>query len=141
MNGGQEVPGDFVISCGDRPELLKLGEEILDEMTGLIEMLVEFPWLTPVGFGWNDGGLPGFFEGEDNTLVRVIGFIGDDLLCRDLRQEVISAREIMYFSSRQMKPGWVAQRVDRGMDLRAQSASGSSNGLVFTSFFCAPALC
>jgi hypothetical protein len=36
---------------------------------------------------------------------------------------------------------WVAERVDDGMDLGRQAASGAAEGLLFAPFLRAPALC
>jgi len=141
VNAGQEVPGEFVVSGCDRPELFEFGEEILDEMAFLVEVLVELAGHAPVGFGRDDYTFAGLLERFDDALVRVIGLIGDQLVCFERRQKVVGTSQIMRLSAGQMKPGRVAQRIDGGVDLRAQPAAGSSDRLILAGFFWAPALC
>jgi hypothetical protein len=141
VNAGQKIPGSFVVSCCNRPELFEFGEETFDEMAFLIEVLVEFAGQAPVGFRRDDHALASFLERFDDTLVRVIGLVSDKLVRFEGREKVVGARQIMRLSARQMKSGWVAQRIDGGMDLRAQPAAGSSDRLILAGFFWAPALC
>ena len=47
----------------------------------------------------------------------------------------------MRLTRRQMKTGRIAERVDSGVDFRAQSAFTAADRLVLATFFCAPALC
>jgi len=141
VNAGQEVPGEFVVSGCDRPELFEFGEEILDEMAFFVEVPVELARHAPVGFWWDDDTLAGLLERFDDALVRVIGLIGDQLLGFERRYEVVGARQIMRLSAGQMEPGRIAERIDSGVDLRAQPAAGSSDRLILTGFFWAPALC
>jgi hypothetical protein len=56
VNTGEEVSGGFVIASCDGPELLEFAEEILDEVTCLIEMLVIVAGLFAVLFRGNDSG-------------------------------------------------------------------------------------
>lgn len=43
VDGTQKVADRFVVARGNGPVLLELGEEVLDQMPGLIEMLVVVP--------------------------------------------------------------------------------------------------
>jgi len=54
---------------------------------------------------------------------------------------LIGADEIVLLTSGQEDADWIAQGVDEGMDLGAQSASRAPDRLVFPIFFWAPALC
>jgi hypothetical protein len=54
---------------------------------------------------------------------------------------VVGADEIMCLAPTQEEPDRVAQRIDQGMDLGAQSAARSPDRLILAGFFCAPALC
>jgi hypothetical protein len=47
----------------------------------------------------------------------------------------------MHLSGREMKASRIAQRIDRGVNFRAQSAFAAADRLVFAVFFCPPALC
>jgi hypothetical protein len=54
---------------------------------------------------------------------------------------MIGADQIVGLACGQNKADRIAECVDQGMDLGAQSTSGASDRLVFTDFFWAPALC
>ncbi len=41
MNAGQEASCGLVVAGGNGPELLELGEEVLDQMPGLVEVFVK----------------------------------------------------------------------------------------------------
>ena len=55
--------------------------------------------------------------------------------------EIYGAFQIMGLPRRQEEVQRIAQRIDQGMDFRAQSAFAAPDRLVFAVFFCAPALC
>jgi hypothetical protein len=57
----------------------------------------------------------------------------------DLIQQRFGLAEVGDLSGRQREADRVAQSIDDGVDLRGQSASGASDGLVFAVFFRAPA--
>ena len=54
---------------------------------------------------------------------------------------MIGADEIMRLAAGQEEADRVAERIDERMDLGAQPAARAADGLVFASFFWAPALC
>ena len=54
---------------------------------------------------------------------------------------MVGAKQVMGLAAGENKGDRIAERVDQGMDFRAQSSSGSPDGLVFADFFFAPALC
>ncbi len=54
---------------------------------------------------------------------------------------MIGTDQVVRLAAGQEKAGWVAERIDRGMDLGAQSAARAPDGLVLAGFFWAPALC
>jgi len=54
MDGGQEVPGEFVITRCDPPEVFEATEATLDNIAPFIGALAEAVEGDPVGFVWND---------------------------------------------------------------------------------------
>jgi hypothetical protein len=141
MDGCQEISRGFVIAGGDGAELLEFGEEILDEVTRFVKLLVILALVLAIGFGRDDGALAGSFERLDDTLVGVETFVGDHDVGRDLRQQDVGAVEIAGLSGREREAGRIAQSIDRRIDLGAQSAFAAADGFVFAGFFLAPAEC
>ncbi len=43
VNAGQEALRGLVVSGGNRPELLELGEEVLDQVPGLVARFSQMP--------------------------------------------------------------------------------------------------
>jgi hypothetical protein len=54
---------------------------------------------------------------------------------------VVGPDQVVCFAAGQEEADRVAQRIDQGVDLGAQSAARAPDRLVLTSFFWAPALC
>jgi hypothetical protein len=61
--------------------------------------------------------------------VGVERLVGDEGLGLDVGQERVGAFEVMGLSGREVKTRRIAQRIDRGMDLRAQPATAAPEGL------------
>ena len=69
------------------------------------------------------------------------GFVGDECISLHLRQQMISAHQVMGLAAGQEEVDRVAERIGQGMDLGAQSAARAPDRLVLADFFWAPALC
>ena len=54
MDGCQEVPGKFVVTSCDPPEVLEAAEATFDDIAPFIGALAEAVEGYPVGFVWND---------------------------------------------------------------------------------------
>ncbi len=54
---------------------------------------------------------------------------------------MIRSDQIVGLPACQVEADWVAERIDQGVDLGAQSTAGSSDRLVLAGFFWASALC
>ena len=141
MDGGEKISGGFVVACGDGSKLLEFAKEIFDQAASFLEIFVVRARLFAVGLCWDDRFYFGVAQGLDHPFVGVISLVGEQRVGLKPRQKRVSALEIMRLSGREMKAGRIAQRVDRGVDFRAQSAFAATDRLVFAVFFCAPALC
>ena len=86
MDSREEVAGGFVITCGNRPKVLELKEEVLDQVPVFVAFGVISTGGKPVGFGGNNGlGAFGLKEVE-HPCSGVIGFISQQVVSFDLRQ-------------------------------------------------------
>ncbi len=138
---GEEVPCGFIVTGGDCTILLEFGEEILDQVTGRVEMAIECPGLLPVGLGWDHHGLSGCGQRLDHALVGIEGLVGDERIGCEVGQEFVGTDEIVGLSAGQTKTGWITERIGQCVDFGAQSAARSPDRLVLADFFWAPALC
>lgn len=141
MYGGQEVPCGLVVAGGDGAKKFEFGEEVLDQVAGLVEFLVVFPVNLAVSLGWYDSGFSCLLQGNQNTLIGIEAFVGKHNTGFNLWQQHIRTIQIASLTAGEMKANRVAQGIDRGMNLGAQSAFAASDGLVGAPFFSAPALC
>ena len=91
------------------------------------------------------GGITNVFscrkQGLDHPLVGIEGLVCQQGIGLHLRQQRVGAFQIMGLARRQDEVQRIAQRIDQGMDLGAQSAFAAPDRLVFAVFFWAPALC
>src|SRR4051794_3023305 len=142
MDGAQEVGGPLVVAGGDRPVLLQLGEEVLDQVARLVEILVVGAGVLAVGLGRDHRRPAGPSEGLEHPLLGVEGLVGDQRLGPEVGQQRVRPGEVVLLPRAEREAGRVAERVDGGVDLRARAAPAAPDGLVARSpFFAAPAPC
>lgn len=155
MDGGEIVARGLVVAGGDGPVLLEAGEEILDQMTGFVERLVERDRIFPSRFRGNDGPLARLGQRLAHAGVGVVGHVGDQRVGGKVGQEGVGALQVGGLARRQQDLRGIALRVDQDVELRAQSAAAAPDGLAVADlgggfrgflpvgglFFSAPALC
>jgi hypothetical protein len=141
MDSGEEVLGGFVVAGGDGAELLELGEEILDQVPGLVELAIVVPRSPSVLPRWNDRRFAGCCERLDDPLVGIKGLVGNERVRLDGRQQAIGPDEIMGLAARQGKANRIAERIHQRMDFGGQPTLAAPDGFVPTPFLRAPAEC
>ena len=141
VNAGQEASCSLVVSGGNGPELLELGEEVLDQMPGLVEVFVKGA-RGLAGFPRRDDGrLAGLGQRFEHALVRIERLVGNERLGLKLREQRIGSSQIVRLTASQMEANRIAERIDQRVDLGGQPALATANGLVFAKFLGAPAAC
>jgi hypothetical protein len=135
MDRGQEVPRRLVIARSKGAELLELAEEVFDPMAGFVPFAVIRPLLFPIRLGRNHRSFPGLRQRLQHSLVGIVAFVGNDNRRRERRQQNIGSVQVAGLSGGQHKAGRVAESIDGGVNLGAQSAFAASDRLVFTLFF------
>jgi hypothetical protein len=141
VDRGEEVAGALVVAGRDRPVLLELGEEVPDQVAGLVEVPVVRAGVPAVGLGRDDGRLAGPRERPEHALLGVERLVRDHRVGPDPRQPRIGAFEVVRLSGREREPGRVARRVDRGVDLGRRAALAPADRLGREIPPLAPALC
>lgn len=141
MDGGEKISRGFVVAGGDRPVLFELAEEILDQMSRLVGILVEIALDFAVAPGRDHDRFSPVKQRLDDSFIGIKGLVGQQSVGCHLRQQRVGALQIMGLSWRQQKSQRVAQGVDKGVNLGAQPAFASPDRLVLACFFWAPALC
>ena len=129
-----------MVAGGESAVLLELVEEALDEIALSIQGEVGLARLFSVGLGRNDGRDVAFYKRLDQR-VAVIAFVSQECLGIDLIEQRFGLTDIGRLARRERQRNWVTERIDNGVDLGRQAATGSSDGLVRAVFFWAPALC
>src|SRR4051795_8185981 len=71
VNAGQEASCGLVVAGGNGPELLELGEEVLDQMPGLVEVFVKGARRLAGFPRWDDRRLAGFGQRLEHSLVGI----------------------------------------------------------------------
>ena len=141
MDGPQEVASGLVVARSNSPVLLQACEEVLYQMPSLVQGTVIFAWLFVRRPGRNNHCLALVQERLDQPGLDIVGLVGNDGLRGRLLEQDIGSLEIMSLPWREKKACRVAQRIDRCMDLGAQTASAASEGLFVRIPPFAPALC
>lgn len=104
-------------------------------MTRFVKLAIILAWAFAVGLGRNHGRFPGLRQRLEHPFVGIVALIGNDNGRGESRQQHLGPFQITSLSGRQVKAGRVAQGIHRGMDLRAQPALATSDGLVLARFF------
>jgi len=141
VDRGQEGDGPLVVTGRDGAVLLELGEEVLDEMARLVQDRVARTQVLAVGLGRDHRFFARLLQRAENPLLGVERLVGDQRARLEPGQQGIRALQAMRLPRREREPGWVAERVDQGVDLGAQAASAAPDRLVAAAFLIAPALC
>ena len=142
MDGTQEVARGLVVARSDGAVLLESGEEIFDQVACLVQMAVIAALVVARGFRGNDYGFARLQQWLDHPVMRVISLVGNHHGHLSVLEQHIGTFQVMGLSGREVKAGWIAQRIDRGVYLGAQAATATPDGLtLFSPPFLAPALC
>ena len=85
MYSGEKVSRGLVVARSDRPELLESAEEVLDQMTGLVESLVVEARRGAIALWRDDGRLACRGERREHALVGIERLVGDQNIGVDQR--------------------------------------------------------
>src|SRR3954462_14037611 len=135
------MDGPLVVAGRDGPVLLQPGEEVLDQVARLVQVAVVRPGVPTVGLGRDHGGLAGPRERPEHPLLGVERLVGDQRVRGQVRQQRVRPLQVVRLPRREGGAGRVAERVDQGVNLRAQAAAAAPDRLVAAPFLIAPALC
>jgi hypothetical protein len=104
INSAEKSLGQFVIAGGNGSVLFEFGKEILNQVTGLVQISVILPGRLAVAFGRNDRRFTLRFERFNHPFVSVIALIGEHCVGGNIGQQDIGPIEVTGLSGRQMKP-------------------------------------
>lgn len=131
MYGAEEGACPFVVSRADGSESFELGEEVLDEVSGAIEVAIVFAAVGAVDLGGDDHLDIASLEDIDDAVLGVIGTIGEQGAepADHLGQQGVGAMKIVKMALRQMKGDRVAKSIAQRVELAAQSAFAAADRL------------
>jgi hypothetical protein len=140
VDGGKEIACGFVVARCDCSELFEFTEEILDQVALLVELWVEFAWRQAIWSRRDYGRFPSCRQRFEHPAIGIIGSVGDQQIGLHMRQQCISAGQVVRLPWGQQKAQRIAEGIDQGVDFGGQSAARSADRLLAV-FFRAPALC
>ena len=141
VNTGQEALGGLVIAGGDGPELLELGEQVLDQMPGLVEVFVKGARRLAGFPRWDDRRLAGLGQRREHALVGIERLVGNEGVRFQPGQKSIRSGQVVLVTAREMEADRIAERIHQGVDLGGQPALAAADGLILANFLGAPAAC
>ena len=133
-DGGEEIPGGFVVARGDRAELFEFAEEILDQMALFVEFAIEVARRQTVWSRRDYSGFASRRQRVEHSTIGIEGAICDQQVGGHVRQQCISPGQVVRLSRRQQQVQRIAERVDQRMDLGAQTAAAAAKCLVLNFF-------
>jgi len=121
--------------------LFELRKEVLDEVSGFVNVAIVAAVDRSGRFGGYDGCFACVAKHVDDPFVGIVGLVGEQHIRGHGREKVVGADEVVRLAARETEADRIAKGIDQGVDFGAQSSSGATDGLVFAFFFWAPALC
>ena len=123
MDGSEEVARGFVVARGDGSILFQLGEEVLNQVPSFVEMAVEVAWYLPVGLWRYHRDFAGSGQPFMHPRIGIERFIGDEHISLHIWQKMVRTEQVVRLAAGQVEADRIAQGIDKGVDLGAQSAA------------------
>ena len=130
MDSSKEVAGELVIAGGDPTEIFEPAEAAFDDVSALVETLVEGMKDDAVGFVGDDGRCAAL-DNVGAQLVAVVSFVTDEgghSWCE--RQNLRCDGDVGLLADAEMKNDWSAARIAQAMDFGRAPAARAANGLI-----------
>lgn len=141
MDAAQEISGCLVVAGRNGPVLFEASEEIFDKVASFVQVPIVIARLFARGSRRNHHRFAFAQQRLDHAGLGVVGLVGNDGLALGVAEQNIGSIQVMGLSRREMKSRGIAQRIDRGVDLRAQAPAAASQSLFVWIPPFAPALC
>ena len=122
MDGGEKVAGGPAVAGSDGTELLEPGEEVLDQVTHLIEVLVVGEIAGAVAHGWDDGGASGAVQ-DVAEAIGVEGLVGEQAARPDAFDEWNRANTVVALAFGDLEGDRQPKRVDDQVNLGRRPTS------------------
>jgi len=138
-DGSQEVASELVEASGDASEMLEFAEEALDQIALAVDASVDGSMDETLACRWDVG--PGA-AGSDQLEQRVgiITAVGDDVAALQAGQQVWRRAQVVGLAGGQHEPYRQTVLIDEHVDLGAQSATRTADGVILAPFL-PPAAC
>lgn len=140
LDGREKGAGEFIIACGYSPKPFELAEKPLNQVAFAVKSEVGFALDEPIGLGGNHRDNPPFFQSLDQG-IGVVGLVGEEGFGFDFCEQGGGLPQVRVLAGGERYGNGIAKSIGDNVDLGAQSASGSTDGLTGAVFFRAPALC
>lgn len=114
---------ELVVASGNATELLDAVEEVLDEISGAMQMLVQRALYAQIGTAW-DGGLHGMLLQMRNDVVGIVSLVGRYACGLQLAVQRQGLRTVSCLAASQSKSREYAQPIDRCVNLGTQPTRG-----------------
>jgi hypothetical protein len=141
MDCGEKVSGGLIVAGGNGSVLFELAIEVFHEVARFVHFLVVGALELSIALGRDHGRFSCRKQRLDDTQIGIEGLVRQQGIGLHLRQQRVSAFQIVGLTCGQQERQRIAKRIDHGMDFGAQPAFAAPDRLVFAVFFWAPALC
>ncbi len=116
MNEREKGLGQFVVARGYSPEVFDASEKTFDQISVLAKMAIEAALSDSIGAWWNDSLRPRHFD-HGNEMVGIVTLVGNNGLCRKVFDCLGGTVDVGNLTCREDYPQWIAQGIDRHMQL------------------------
>lgn len=139
-DGGEEVPSELVVACGDAAKVFELVEEALDQIALPIELGVDRALPFAVALG-RDVRARAVFGNQPQDGFGIVAAVGDGIGGRaQAVEQGRDSRLVGGLARREQQADGQASGIDHGVQLGAQSSTRTADGVIRAPFF-PPAAC
>ena len=124
----EEVDGGLLVAGGDSSVAFDLAEEVLDEMTLLVEVGVDRALACAVRLRGDDRGHLFVLDGLDDA-VGVVAFVGDEVLPLGLLDELGRFGDVVDVPWGDVDVERITEPVHESVDFGSETAARASNSL------------
>lgn len=130
MDSGKEISCELVVASGDATEVFEAAETAFDNVSALVEALVEGMEDDTVGFVGDDGLCAARDDGGAQ-LIAVVSFVADESRHGRCEREYLGCDgDVSSLTGAEVKNDWPAERIAQAMDFGRPPATRAADGLI-----------
>ena len=128
INCSEKILRPLIVACGNGSVLLECGKEVFNEMPCFVQVLIIITRSSTITLGRNHCHLALLLESLNHTFIGIYPLSVRSVSAESSLSRTSAPSRSQEESRSQMKADWIAQSINRGMNLGTQSAFAATDG-------------